>query len=621
MFGRRRRRGGAFASTPSIPMPCSKGRSIWDGRWRDERAATYGIAPDQLEEHYRKRTVLGVNVVPADIAEAVAFLASQPSRQEHRKHYQRRRRSNRGIHPLVASVPGGHCDIARCTFNSASAVDLGAETGRADLGRRSAKTASSCAKCTVSPTVPSARPTACTGMRWAFSSRCSRASNRAGSADRPIVSLGVDSWGVDYGLFDGRGRLLGNPYHYRDSRTDGMREMYAERVSAARQYALTGIAQMSINTLYQLAAQKSESDGALGIARSLLMIPDIMHYWLTGTQVAEFTNASTSGLLAVDGTWADESSRPIDMPRGIFGEPVEPATILGPTAQRVRCRSARPCAARRRPGYPRYGLRGARRAAARRRRGDVCAYISSGTWSLLGSRTDAADSHRGRPPGGIHQRTRRRRQRSLSAQYHGTVAGPGVPARLAPRRRGRLQLRRPHRACGDGRIARAHHRRGRSRTAAPRRHARSDRRAARAQRAASAERDPVALTRAIFEGLALQYRRSIADAQRLAGVRVGAVAIIGGGSRNTLLCQLAADACARVVYAGPAEASATGNVLVQGVADRALSDLAQIRDFVKTTARPRIFEPRSATTIDWAARDAALSSLRQSGTPERTPHV
>jgi rhamnulokinase len=122
--------------------------------------------------------------------------------------------------------------------------------------------------------------------------------------------------------------------------------------------------------------------------------------------------------------------------------------------------------------------------------------------------------------------------------------------------------------------------------------------------------DPVVLTRAIVEGLALQYRRSIEDAERLAGVRVGAIAVIGGGSRNQLLCQLTADACERIVYAGPTEASATGNVLVQALADRAVSGLAEIRAFVKTTAHPRIFEPRRTTPTDWATHDAALRELR-----------
>jgi rhamnulokinase len=433
----------------------------------------------------------------------------------------------------------------------------------------------------------------------------------ASDADN-IVSIGVDSWGVDYGLFDARGRLLGNPYHYRDARTDGVPEMYAARVSPARQYALTGIAQMSINTLYQLAAQKSEADGALGIAHSLLMIPDIMHYWLSGTRVCEFTNASTTGLLGVDGHWSDELISAIDIQRRMFGELVEPATVLGPTRSALdfgpRSRALRvvvpathdtACAVLAAPLHTMSG-------------DEVCAFISSGTWSLLGlelaqpilsedarlagftnERGIAASTRFLRNIMGLWlvQECRRTWSREgadftyddLTARA-ATIDSPGLIVDVDD-----PELLHPEDmpAAIGAQLANGGQR---------------------------PEHDPVALTRAIFEGLALQYRRSIADAERLAGVRVGALAIVGGGSRNALLCQLAADACERIVYAGPAEASATGNVLVQAVAFRALSDLAQIRAFVKTTAHPRVFEPRRATSIDWAAREATLSSLRRGGT-------
>lgn len=427
-----------------------------------------------------------------------------------------------------------------------------------------------------------------------------------------IVSVGVDSWGVDYGLFDARGRLLGNPYHYRDARTDGVSEMYAERVSAARQYALTGIAQMSINTLYQLAAQKSDADGTLGIARSLLMIPDIMHYWLSGTRVAEFTNASTTGLLGVNGSWAAELIAAIDIPNRIFGELVEPGTVLGPTrsaldfgAHNRALRVVVPathdtaCAVLAAPLHVAGG-------------DAVCAFISSGTWSLLGlelmqpiltenARLAGFTNERG-VAGSVRflrnimglwlvQECRRAWGRDgadfsyddLTARA-ATIASPDLI----------IDVDDPELLHPDDMPAEIGAQLKRS-----------------GQRL---ERDPVALTRAIFEGLALQYRRSIADAEQLAGVRVESLAVVGGGSRNALLCQLAADACQRVVYAGPAEASATGNVLVQALAFRALSDLDQIRAFVKTTAHPRIFEPRRDTPVDWAAREATLTQLRGGGT-------
>ncbi len=434
------------------------------------------------------------------------------------------------------------------------------------------------------------------------------------AGDAPIASVGVDSWGVDYGLFDDRGRLLGNPFHYRDARTDGVPAAYARQVSAAHQYARTGIAQMPINTLYQLGAA-ARDDRTLELTHSLLMISDIMHYWLSGAQVNEFTNASTTGALAVDGSWADDLLAPIDVPRRIFRAPVEPATIigepraeleLGPRARGLRvvvpATHDTACAVL---AAPLHVARG----------GDVCAYISSGTWSLLGlelarpiltedARLAGFTNERG-VAGSVRflrnitglwlvQECRRAWRRAgfdfgyddLTARA-ALVASPGLivdsddPALLHP----------PDMPAAIG--------------------------AQLARGAQRLEHDPVVLTRAIFEGLALQYRRSIADAERLAGVRVGAIAIVGGGSRNALLCQLAADACERVVYAGPPEASATGNILVQAAADRAVSSLAQMRALVQTTARPRVFEPRAVAAIDWGARDAALTQLR-SGEPVAT---
>jgi rhamnulokinase len=445
------------------------------------------------------------------------------------------------------------------------------------------------------------------------------------AAGDAIVSVGVDSWGVDYGLFDAGGRLFGNPYHYRDARTDGVCELYAQRVSATRQYQRTGIAQLQINTLYQLVAQ-ARDDRMLEHAHALLMIPDIMHYWLTGVRAAELTNASTTGALAVDGSWADDLIAAFDLPRRIFVDALEPAAAVGPTRRALdlgaRSRELQvvlpathdtACAVLAAPLHIATG-------------GTVCAFISSGTWSLLGLElprpilTEAARLAGFTNERGVAGSTRflrnimglwlvqecRRAWRRAGADFTyeeltaraAAIPSPGLivdvddPALLHP----------------------------------------ADMPAAiRAQLARSGQRsdaDPVALTRAIFEGLALQYRRSIAAAEQLAGLRVGAIAIVGGGSLNALLCQLAADACACVVSAGPPEASATGNILVQAVADRALSGLAQIRAFIKTTGRPRFFEPGAAGAIDWSARDGALAALRagrpittSSRTLERTPHV
>jgi len=426
-------------------------------------------------------------------------------------------------------------------------------------------------------------------------------------AGEDIVSIGVDSWGVDYGLFDPAGRMLGNPYHYRDTRTDGVREVCADRVSASRQYARTGIAQLPINTLYQLAAQ-ARGDRTLEIAHSLLMIPDIIHYWLTGVQSTEFTNASTTGALAVDGSWAEELLAAFDIPSRILREPVEAATILGPTRTDldfgplshslqvvVPATHDTACAVLAAPLHV-------------ARRGEVCAFISSGTWSLLGLElVQPILTEDARLAGFTNERGV-----AGSVRFLRNIMGLWLlqECRRAWCRDGTdfsydLLTRRATKMASPGLIIDVDDRGLLHPVDMPA--------AIRAQLARGeqhAEADPVALTRAIVESLALQYRRSIADAERLAGVRVGAIAIVGGGSRNELLCQLTADACERVVYAGPAEASATGNILVQAVADRAVSGLAEMRAFVKATAHPRVFEPRRSTSIDWDAREADLLKLR-----------
>ncbi len=486
------------------------------------------------------------------------------------------------------------------------AVDLGAETGRVVIGgvgddgigltevHRFANT-------------PVRTPD---GLHWnvlGLYDEVVRGLERAvATADTEIASIGVDSWGVDYGLFDAAGRMFGNPYHYRDARTDGTRAAYAALVSPAQQYARTGIAQMSINTLYQLVVQM-QTGGLPADTAAFLMIPDIMHYWLTGIRTTESSNASTTGLLAIDGTWADDLLAAAGLPRAIFSAPAEPATRLGPLRQTLdgsRLRALQvvvpathdtACAVIAAPLHV---------APA----GCVCAFISSGTWSLLGLELSAPIvAEAARLAGFTNERGV-----AGSTRFLRNIMGLWLVQ----------ECRRSWRRDGteysyDDLTTRA------ARMASPDLIVDVDDpallhpddmpaaiRAQFAECASGAGSDPVVLIRAIFEGLASAYRRSIADLERLTGQRVGAIAVVGGGARNALLCQLTADACQCVVYAGPAEASATGNILVQAVADRALSNLRQIRDFIKTTSRPDIFEPRAGGGIDWAERDARLTDRR-----------
>ncbi len=136
-----------------------------------------------------------------------------------------------------------------------------------------------------------------------------------------LAGIGVDAWAVNYGLLDAAGRLLGAPYHYHDARTDGVREAVAWAVPAAEQYARTGIAQLPFNTLYQLVVQRRDGDRTLELAHALLMIPDLLHYWLSGERATEYTNASTTGMLGVDRAWAEDMLTRLDIPRRMLLSP------------------------------------------------------------------------------------------------------------------------------------------------------------------------------------------------------------------------------------------------------------------------------------------------------------
>jgi rhamnulokinase len=416
-----------------------------------------------------------------------------------------------------------------------------------------------------------------------------------------FAGIGVDSWGVDYGLLDGGGRLLGNPYHYRDARTDGMPEVAARQVPAEEQYARTGIAQMPINTIYQLLATVRGGDRSLELAQSLLMIPDLLHYWLSGTASAERTEASTSGALGADGRWASDLLARLAIPTHMLLPPAAPGTSLGEVRAAVRDECglgpvpvilpATHDTASAVIAVPAAGTTAGRHA-----------YLSSGTWSLLGLELDRpilneearrAGFTNEHGAGGTYrflsnimglwlvQECRRAWARQGTTwtyeeltQRAAAVASPEVvidandPAFLHP----------------DDMPA-----------------------AVRSQLTRTGQDtpgEPALLVRAILEGLALACRVKLAGAERLAGVHAETLHIVGGGARNSLLCQLTADACGRPVLAGPTEATALGNVLVQAVGMGALGDWREARTVARASADVVVYEPQG--DIDWAARQEQL---------------
>jgi rhamnulokinase len=432
-----------------------------------------------------------------------------------------------------------------------------------------------------------------------------------------IRSIGVDSWGVDYGLIDAGGRLLSAPYHYRDARTDGIDAEVAQQVPPAEQYARTGIAQLSINTLYQLAAQRRTQDGTLDLARSLLMIPDLFHYWLTGLRAAEHTIASTSGALDVDGRWAADILARLDLPVDVFLNVSSPGTVLGDLRAAVRDECGLGSA---RVILPAGHDTACAVAAVPSQRGGNHAYISSGTWSLLGLELDHPIlSEDARLAGFTNERGVGLKPAGRAGTYRFLVNIMGLwlvqECRRSWARQGREwsyeELTAQAAATPSPGLlidvddpAFLHP---------------DDMPAAIAAQLERTGQDPTirepATVRAVLEGLALSYRLALERAERLSGMGVETIHVVGGGSRNGLLCQLTADACRRLVLAGPVEATALGNILVQAMGLGEISDLAEVHGVARSSADLTAYEPRP--DIGWEERAARLQELRARTTDAR----
>lgn len=423
----------------------------------------------------------------------------------------------------------------------------------------------------------------------------------AGPAGGRLLGVGVDTWGVDFALLDRDGRLLGNPYHYRDRRTDGIPELAYERVPRAEIYAATGIQPMQINTLFQLHSMVRADDPQLDVAAVLLPIPNLFTHWLGGGQVAEYTHATTTQCLdARSRGWAVGILDRLGIPGDIFPPVVEPGTLLGPMRRDV----ADEVGLADRPGVFAVGCHDTASAvAAIPDLGPRSAYISSGTWSLMGLETaepvisdlsqDGDFSNEGGVAGTIRllkviaglwlaQECRRQWQRegvdhgwdellalAEQAPPFGPLVDPDAAAFLSP----------------DDMPA-----------------------AIRAACRASRQQPPEttgAVVRCCLESLAVRYRATLEELEALVGHRIDTIHIVGGGSRNRLLCQLTADACARPVIAGPTEATALGNVMVQAIAAGELSGVGEGRAAVAASVTRDTYEPRAG-----GAWDEALACLR-----------
>lgn len=402
----------------------------------------------------------------------------------------------------------------------------------------------------------------------------------------PLSGVAVDTWGVDYGLLDKDGRLLANPRHYRDVRTNGILEKAFALYPREKLFGSTGIQFMPINTVFQLLAQRLADDPALAAARHLLWMPDLFNYWFTGERRAERTIASTGQCYnPKTGAWADDVLKALDVPRPLFADLVSPGTVLGP----FRPELAESLGLGDTPVIAVGSHDTASAVAAVPLSGPGEAYLSSGTWSLLG----------------VESKTPVITEKSLKYNFTNEV-GVADTIRLLKNITGLWivqEMRRTWLAAGEkitydemGDLAQQ---------AEPfalfinpddplfmppgDMAARIVEYAARTGQPAPASRG--AMIRAAFESLAFKYRWVLDLLDELSGQSIHTLYIVGGGTRNTFMNQWTASATGRVVKTGPTEATAAGNVLLQMIATGHLNSLAEARAVIRASFPSETIEP------------------------------
>ncbi len=411
---------------------------------------------------------------------------------------------------------------------------------------------------------------------------------KVGQAD----SIGIDTWAIDFGLLDKAGHLLGNPVHYRDSRTNGMLEYVFSKVKRDEVFDQTGIQILPFNTLYQLASMVKSDDPVLGSAASFLTIPDLLYYWMTGVKLNEYTNATTTQCFNVQKReWAFDLLDKLDIPTQIFSPVTMPGEVCGnyngiPVVVAPHHDTGSAVV-----GVP--------------AESEHFAYLSSGTWSLLGLElhepivNEAAFQVNMTNEGGYGNTTRflknvmglwllQESRRTWEAD--GETYSYEALVELARQSHALISLIDPDDstflAPGDipSRI-RAYCERTRQQV----------------------PDSTGAVVRCIFESLALKYRYVLRQLADLTGKRIEVLHTVGGGSQNALLCQMTADATGCTVMAGPVEATALGNALVQLIALGEIGNIAEGRALVRASFPLTVYEPRDMER--WIEADSKFCKL------------
>lgn len=485
------------------------------------------------------------------------------------------------------------------------AFDLGAESGRAVLGKLADD------KITLTELHRFSNPTGLMNSRlqWDILNQwehLKQGIRNAAAAGHTIDGIGVDTWGVDFGLLARDGELLGNPTHYRDLRTRGMLEHAFTIVPRPEIFAATGIQLMEFNSLYQLLALKKQASSLLDSADALLFMPDLFNYLFTARRTNELSIASTSQMLDPrTRQWHRGLLQRMGIPERLLQEIVLPGKVIGPMtptlADELRVKPAPVIAV---------GCHDTASAVAAvpAEGPDVC-YISSGTWSLMGVELDEPIIN----------------DQSAALNYTNEL-GVDAKVRFLKNIMGlwlvqecRRQFTRDGYEHSYAELTQMAERCKPLGTVIDPEHAsflRPGNMPENIARFAAATGQTVPTARAEFvrvclDSLAVSYRRTLEGLEKTLGRTLSAIHIVGGGSQNELLNQMTADACNRPVIAGPVEATAIGNLLVQAMALGAVKDLSDLRRIVRNSFDVRAFKPRNPKP--WNALYARFQSVLGKG--------
>jgi rhamnulokinase len=472
------------------------------------------------------------------------------------------------------------------------AVDLGAESGRVMLGRVAH------GKLGLEPVHRFANGPIQEqdSLRWDFDRLMTEIKTgiglAAGKADSPVKGIGVDTWGVDFGLLGTDGRLLEKPYHYRDSRTNGMMEKTFARMAKREVYENTGIQFMQLNSLYQLLAMRLANPDVLAKADKLLFMADLFSYFLCGRPFGEYTLASTSQMMDMKtGRWSKAIFKELSLPLEIMPHVTRPGTVVADLTPEV----AKEIGCGRIPLIAVGSHDTASAVLGVPGQGDRWAYLSSGTWSLMGVEipqaivNDKTFAYEFTNEGGVEntirllknimglwlvQECKRQWQREGQDLSYGDLTAMASKAKpffgyvdcdnsdfLAP---------------GDmpARINKCLSETGQRPT-----------------------QDKGQMVRLVLESLALKYRTVLNAIEDVTGISIETLHIVGGGIQNELLCQFTADATGRRVVTGPIEATASGNILMQAKATGQLKSIDEARQVVRHSFEMKEYKPQN--TARW----------------------